>query len=161
MYRVSDDSRADLYYGYVWPVGGYVEDVDFNLVVRRELIRRGLPGSAPRFPSNRHAADPAVWGAWLAESAPARDAYNASVREIRAEIGVKWILRGSRDYSGTALIAMASLHSVRWSEAMPLMSDLGFDPEWKDKLDRFMEDHEIDPPTGGDQPCWWLTAFYG
>jgi len=169
---MSESAEVKVFYGYVWQEhneDGHGDFAEGNVCEGREsdwakaiAVRRGavdpwasfVPSTAPDWQ-----ARDAENRAWCDEHDAELDAHCELVEAIEAEFGVDYGRHGHIDYSARYLAIASTVQSGEWTEAIDLSTLPPVDPVWREQLDRWLAEFNIDAPQ--DAPRWWAVTCYG
>lgn len=160
-------ASAKLFYGYIFDEDVELfdednEDCDMDGIVRNVAISRGHIDPWDDFPET----DAMGWeeaqevaGKWQAERKEDLDVWHQTLREIDKSIPVDISRYGHYDYPRYYLAIKGT--EVTGSPSVPVaLGDIPTLPEWKEQLDRFIEEYGFDKPEGYNQPGWFMVASY-
>jgi hypothetical protein len=165
--------EAHLFYGYLWDdeddygriacaIHGVGEDDyepgEHSLSGWEDIIleRRGHVDPWVSFPGGTDAVNKA----WVAANREAIDIKLAAKDAINSEFGVGLKHHGHRDAQAPHLEITGTRLSATFTEGLAVKPEtLTEDPDWRDRLDKWLAEFGISPPQ--PHPQWWIVAEYG
>lgn len=173
---------ALLVYGYVWEdeadlLGSPVdeEDEDYGSDEEEEeeespewpeiiAKRRGISDPWAGYPDLEHLAyeeQRRQGSAWTAAHRAELDAWSAAKTAIEAEYGVEIDSHGSDEWSCPVVKITNAGHRAHRGDVHAVeAADLNINPEWRTKLQRFVDDLGIDT-SEAKGPGWFLVSWWG
>ena len=162
---------ALLVYGYVWDdevdlFGTEDEEADDDLEWSEIIARqRGIPNPWDAYPQEfehlPYTERRAKGDEWVAAHDAELDAWRAARKAIEDEYGVEIDQHGSDQWSCPVVkVAGAGHRAYRGDVHAVEAADLNINPEWRTKLQRFVDDLGIDVNEAAG-PGWFLLSWWG
>ncbi len=173
---MSNSLDAVLFYGYLWcddddrerigrAIHGVTEEDyddcdhspgDWIDIVHR---RRGHVNPWDTRPVSA-SADDAAAERWIAENREALDRMYETKEAIDDEFGVAIGWHGHTDDQAPHLRIVGTEQRASYNNGLAVLPEmLGVDPDWRDRLDKWLAEFGIEAPQ--PEPGWWLVAEYG
>jgi hypothetical protein len=151
---MGQSTDAYTFYGYCW-----AEEVDSDFPGNmNDWAEAELKASGHADPWERHPGGQRP--DWVAENTAAIDAWYAAKRDLVDALPFDWGSHCSSDEPMPYLFIKDTQTVADWGDPQPMPSG-DVDPEWKPKLDAFLESQGIEPPEGENQPGWWVASWWG
>ena len=151
---MGNSARAHIFYGYCWteePEDDFPTSMDEW--AESALKERGHLDPWDSHPGGRRPD-------WVHENREAIDAWDEARKELIEATDVDWGRHGIYDDGTPYLYAKGTRTVADWGDPQPMPSG-DVDPAWKPKLDAFLESQGIEPPSGENQPGWWVASWWG
>jgi hypothetical protein len=164
---------AHLFYGYLWDDGddygkiacaihGVDEDDyepgEHSLSDWVEIVleRRGHVDPWLSHPGGTDAVNKA----WVAANREAIDARHDAKDAIASEFGVDLGVHGHHECQAPHLLIAGTKRTASGPDGLGITAaDLWVDPDWRDRLDKWLAEFGIEAPQ--PEPQWWIVAEYG
>jgi hypothetical protein len=163
-------ATGQVFYGYLFDEdaefptdedGERIEEFDLAEKILRELGVEDPWDSYPDTAGMDYRAQNEAHKVWYAAHKAEIDAWSSARTEIEKDINVEMSSFGHYEYSRACLEVKGTSQSASPSYPHALDSDFTYMAQWKRDLDEFLDKFDIEPPTGPNQPGWWLVASYG